>query len=98
MLAILQLLTVIGMMLATFIVYRAFGKRGNRLLFNPQEKKSWDELINREIGSWFTFTSILATLTSLATVYVFFIGNTRLFGYFILVTIIALIPSAYITN
>lgn len=98
MLATLQILTVIGMMLATFIVYRAFGKRGNRLLFNPQEKTSWDELISREIGSWFTFTSILATLTSLATVYVFFIGNTRLFGYFILVTIIALIPSAYITN
>lgn len=98
MLIFLQFATIVAMIAATYVMYRALGPQRERLLYTKAEKLEWDELIGKKISSWFAATSIFGTITSLATVYVFFIGNSRLFGGWIFVTIITLIAGAFATN
>ena len=96
--AITQLITVIAMIAATFVVYKAFGSRGNSFVYTQEEKRAWDNLVSNALGSWLTGTNIAATLTSLATVYIFFIGNTKLFGFTILVTVVTIWGGAFVTK
>ncbi|GJM09855.1 MAG: hypothetical protein DHS20C11_21310 [Lysobacteraceae bacterium] len=90
-------IAVLTMFIMTFIVYRAFGPRNETLLPSDQEKLTWTELVSGSLGTILAKTSIFATLTSLATVYVFFIGNTRVFGFWILFAIVTLLVGAYVT-
>ncbi len=80
MLVLLQLLTIAVMIGMTYVVFQAFGSPRTSLLYTREEKEEWDTLIARRLGTWFTRTNIVGTLTSLATVYIFFIGNSKLFG------------------
>lgn len=94
----LQIITVLGMIAATFIVYKAFGTKKSTFIFSVDEKLKWDELISKNIGSWLTLTSIVGTLTSLATVFVFFIGNSKLFGWVIFICVFTILFSFIVTN
>ena len=95
---VLQVITIAGMLALTYFVFTAFGKPKTHLLFTKEEKVEWDELINKNAGSWFTSTNIVGTLTSLATVYVFFIGSSKLFGAWIFLCSLTIWIGAYITN
>src|SRR5262249_51800622 len=73
--------------------------RGSLVLLSPRrEKKEWDELVRGRLGSWLTVNSIFATVTSFATVYVFFIGNTLQFGWWIVFPILTIWGRRLITN
>ncbi len=94
----LQVITIGGMLAMTYLVFSAFGKPKIKLLFTKEEKAEWDTMISQRIGSWFTGTNIIGTLTSLATVYIFFIGSSKLFGLWIFLCSLTIWIGAYITN
>jgi hypothetical protein len=98
MLPLLQSLTIVGMIGATFFVYQTFGPRQLSFTFTKREKREWDELVRGRLGSWLTVNSIFATITSFATVYVFFIGNTGQFGWWIVFPILTIWGGGFITN
>jgi hypothetical protein len=98
MLEILQILTISGMIGATFLVYQALGPRRRTFTYTREEKKAWDRFASGTLGDWLTSCNIFASITSLATVYVFFIGNTRKFGWWILFPIITIWAGAFVTN
>lgn len=97
MLGALLVVAAVFMIGGTFVLYQFFGPRKSQLLFTLEEKKQWDSAIPERLAYWFTKSSIFATLTSLATVYVFFVGNTHLLGYWILAAVATLIVGAYVT-
>src|ERR1700747_1504393 len=70
MLPLLQSLTIVGMIGATYFVYQTFGPRQLSFSFTKREKREWDQLVRGRLGSWLTVNSIFATITSFATVYV----------------------------
>jgi hypothetical protein len=98
MLAFLQALTISGMIGATFLIYQALGPRRQSLTYTREERREWDELVSKDLGTWLTVCNIFATITSLATVYVFFIGNTRPFGWWIIFPILTIWTGAFVTN
>ena len=98
MLEILQILTISGMIGATFLVYQALGPRRQTFTYTREEKKAWDRFTSGALGDWLTSCNIFASITSLATVYVFFIGNTPKFGWWILFPIITIWAGAFVTN
>lgn len=98
MYAIIQIITVLGVVLATFAIYNSIGGKKSPFIYSIAEKLKWDKLISKNIGSWFTITSIIGTLTTMATVFVFFIGNTNIFGGVIFICVISIMFSYTITN
>jgi len=86
------------MLAITYLVFTAFGKPRTKLLFTQEDKKEWDNMITSKMGSWFTGTNIVGTLTSLATVYIFFIGSSKLFGAWIFLCSLTIWVGAYVTN
>jgi hypothetical protein len=98
MLIALQALTIVAMIVATFLIYQSLGPRRRGLTFSRSEKEEWDQLAKRELGSWLTISNIFGTLTSLATVYVFFIGNTNRFGWWIFAAVVTMWSSSFVTN
>ena len=96
MLGFLQVVTIGGMVLLTFLIYRALGPRRSSLILEKRETgvgRSYPEL-----GSWLTGSNIFATITSLATVYIFFIGNTYFFGGWVFAAVLTLFVGGYVTN
>jgi hypothetical protein len=98
LLLLLQILTIGGMIVATFFIYQTFGPRQLSLNFTKREKMEWDRLAKDSLGSWLTVCSIFATITSFATVYVFFIGKTRDYGWWIVSSVVTIWVGAFITN
>ena len=98
MLEILQILTISGMIGATFLAYQALGPRRRTFAYTRAEKDAWDRFTSGALGNWLTSCNIFASITSLATVYVFFIGNTRKFGWWILLPIVTIWAGAFVTN
>lgn len=98
MLHFLQIVTVLVMIGLTYLLYQVFGTPERSLRFTHGERERWVGMMNKPIGKIFTLTSIVGTLTSLATVYVFFLGNSKLFGKWIFVCIVSIWSGAFITN
>lgn len=98
MLLFLQILTILAMLAGTYLVFQILGPRRATLLYTPDEKAAWDAAISKPIGTWFALTNIVGTLTSLATAYLFFIGNSKVFGYWIIVCCVTLFLGAFVTN
>jgi len=98
MLEILQILTISGMIGATFLVYQALGPRRRTFIYTREEKAAWDQFASGTFGDWLTSCNIFASITSLATVFIFFIGNTRKFGWWILFPIVTIWAGAFVTN
>lgn len=83
----------------TFIIYRVLGPPRRGLLYNREDKTKWDKFIREHsLGGTLTTLNVIGTLTSLAGAYIFLMGNAKLFGYFILICSITLVPGAWITN
>lgn len=98
MTATIQVLTILAMILLTYVGLLAFGPPRRNLLYTRQEKAEWDELISRPLGNWLTATNIIGTLTSFATVFLFFLGNASIFGWVLFVCTITIWASALATN
>jgi len=98
MLGIVAILTTLTVCMVTYVGYQAFGPQRASLFFTREEKKDWDRSLSRGLGDWLTVSNIVGTLTSLATVYVFFIGNYVLFGPWILVCIATLYVGRHVTE
>jgi|GEM_PF-2610769 len=94
----IQLLSIIGMFFLSYVGLRAFGKPTTKLLFDPEEKRKWNTLLQSGFGNWLTSTNIVGTLTSFATVLVFFLGNAKVFGLWVLVCSFSIWIGGYCTN
>ncbi|HEV2842083.1 MAG TPA: hypothetical protein VGW39_12210 [Chthoniobacterales bacterium] len=96
---LIQLLT-IGLMLGmTFVIYKALGPARKTLLYTRDEKGKWDAFIKDSVaGGWLTIANVVGTLTSLAGAYVFFIGSSKLFGYWIFICSLSIVLGAWVTN
>src|SRR5437773_266423 len=98
MYAFIQLSTILLMTGITFVLLLAFGPARRTLLYSKEEKQQWDEMIGNRVGSWLATTNIIGTLTSFATVYIFFIQRSRQFGWLLLVSLATLWCGAFVTN
>jgi hypothetical protein len=98
MLIFLQLLTMAVIVAGTFLVFHSLGPQRGNLLYTKAEKKRWDDQIGARMRIWFTRTNIVGTLTSLATVYLFFIGNSKLFGWWIFLCCFSMFLGSFVTN
>jgi TM2 domain-containing membrane protein YozV len=94
----LQVVTIISMLAATYLVFRAVGPRRSALLYTRAEKAEWDQQVSKPLGTWLALTNIAGTVTSLATVFLFFIGNSKVFGYWVLICSASIFAGAYVTN
>ncbi|MDO9339614.1 MAG: hypothetical protein Q7T72_03705, partial [Bacteroidales bacterium] len=94
----IQILAILGMFFLTYLAFLSFGAPKKNLLFTKEDKENWDNSINKGIGKWFTATNIVGTLTSLATAYLFFIGNSKLFGWVIFICSLSIFFGSYVTN
>jgi hypothetical protein len=97
---IIQILTIALMFGMTFVIYKALGPPKRGLLYTREDKVKWDAFIkNHSLGGVLTTFNVVGTLTSLAGAYVFLMGSSKLFGFFILMCSITLFfPGAWITN
>jgi hypothetical protein len=91
----LAVLTVFGLTLAFFSLV---GSRTPGLLFNKKSAQEWQRTLQGSVGTYLTATSIFGTLTSLATVYVFFIGSSKLFGWWLLACCFSLVLGGWVSN
>lgn len=94
----IQVLAIFGMFFLSYVGLRAFGKPTTRLLFDPDEKRQWNKFLHSQFGSWLTGTNIVGTLTSFATVLVFFLGNAKVFGLWVLICSVSIWLGGYFTN
>lgn len=95
---VIQVLAIIGMFFLSYVGLRAFGKPTTKLLFEAEEKRQWNTFLQSDFGSWLTGTNIVGTLTSFATVLVFFLGNAKVFGLWVLVCSVSIWLGGYFTN
>lgn len=97
-LAIVTTLAVLAVMLATYLMFRVIGTRRHTLLLTADEKSRWDDTVVRRVGNPLVVASLVGTLTSLATAYLFFIGTSKVFGYWILVCPVSIFVGGFVTN
>jgi hypothetical protein len=95
---ILQSVTILSMIGATFFVIKTFGPWRLTFALSRAARRDWDRLVEHSLGNWLTVCSIFATITSFATVYVFFIGSTRRFGWWVFASVITIWAGSFITN
>jgi hypothetical protein len=96
---LVQIITIGLMFGLTFVIYKALGPPKRGLLYTREDKIKWDAFIkSHSLGGVLTIFNVVGTLTSLAGCYVFLMGSSKLFGYFIAMCSFTLIPGAYITN
>lgn len=92
---LLSLGTVFGL---TFLFFNLVKRNGRGLLFNKKEGQIWQQTIKGRFGIYITATNILGTLTSLATAYLFFMGASGIFGWWILACCISLLTGGFVSN
>ncbi|MGZ4961443.1 MAG: hypothetical protein ACXWC8_02710, partial [Limisphaerales bacterium] len=98
MLVVLHLFTIAGVIGITFLLFSALGEQRTNLLYTKEEKEEWETTVGARLGLWFTRTNIFGTITSLATVYLFFLGSSKLFGGWIVLCSATIFVGAFVTN
>ena len=98
MLILLQLLTIAALVAGTFLLFKALGPQPGNLLYTKDERHKWQEAVGASLTTWFTRTNIVGTLTSLATVYLFFIGSSKLFGWWVVSCSVSMVIGVKVTN
>ena len=82
----------------SYLLLRAVGTPSRQLVPSGEEAKRWKALRDGNAGQYLVLSTILGTLTSLATVYIFFLGNTKIFGFFIFACFITIGLSFFVTK
>ena len=95
---IIQIVTIVLMFGMTFVIYQFLGRARRGLLYTRDGKAKWDAFIDtHSLGGVLTTLNVVGMLTSLAGAYVFFIGSSKLFGFFILLCSITFVyPGSFI--
>jgi hypothetical protein len=92
---ILQIAAIFSVFGLAYLALQMLGPRPPSVFISLKERQRWAELFRSRVGRYFYIANIAATLTSLATVYVFFIGNSSLFGYAIYVSVITIVLGTF---
>lgn len=95
---IAQIITILWIFFIGYVGLRAFGKPTTTLLFSKENKREFDQLVASNLGNWLAGTNIFGTLTSFATVLVFFLGNAKVFGLWTLFCCISIWLGSFSTN
>jgi hypothetical protein len=98
MLILAQLISIAGVFALTYLFFRAIGPRRDSVVYSAQERADWDKTTGSRLGGWFTVTSVVGTVTSLATAYLFFIGNFKVFGLWIFLCPLTIWIGTFATN
>lgn len=94
----IQLLTIVAMFALSYVGLLAFGPPRTALLYTKEEKREWDGFVQSKLGGWLAATNVIGTLTSFATVFLFFLGNSKIFGWATLICCVSIWASALATN
>jgi hypothetical protein len=94
---VLQITVVLAVFVLAYIALQILGPRPATIFISLAERQRWADVLKSRIGKLFYVANIAATLTSLATVYVFFIGNSSTFGFAIYVCLLSIIFGATVT-
>ncbi|WP_459858911.1 SLC5/6 family protein [Dongia sp. agr-C8] len=91
MLFTVQIAAVLSVLVLTYLIFQVLGPRPASIFLTRGEKTFWDSKIVAKFGSYLFLSNFVASITSLATVYIFFIGNSKIFGYWILVSVVTVV-------
>lgn len=83
----ITILSIMAVPLLVYVILQLSGKRQGGLLLTMEERANLVQRFSLRLANIAFISNIGATLTSLATVYVFFIGTSKLFGPFIYIAI-----------
>lgn len=84
--------------LCTWAFFVSLGERRGGFLINKSDRDTWLQSQTPLFVQLQNVATIVGTLTSFATVFLFYLGNSKLFGIFIFATLISLYLSYRITN
>lgn len=82
----------------TYLFFALIGRRSDQILLTRDKGLSWRHFVTGNFGSVLTIANLFSTVTSLATVYLFFIGSSKLFGYWTLIACISIVLGGHVTN
>lgn len=94
----IELASIATVVILTYMVLQVLGPRSERILLSVEERAYYTKNIVGRFGSFVYIANVVGGITSLATVYVFFIGTTQLFGTFIYVCIFSVLAAGYVTT
>ena len=95
---ILETFSALFVIALTFGLYSMLGQRKAELVEIVESRVSWQASARAGLGKWIAISNNVAAITSLATVYVFFIGSARLFGWWTFACCASIFLGSYITN
>jgi len=98
MFIILQVVSVAAVFALTYLFFTMIGQRRVGLLFRRTEVDQWQRGLGERLGHVLTVANIFATVTSLATVYAFFIGSSKLFGGWTFLCCITIVLGGIVSN
>jgi hypothetical protein len=93
----IELIAIVAVVVLTYLLLLVLGPRPVDIFISIKERERWAKIVSGRGGTLFYISNVVATLTSLATVYVFFIGSTKLFGYFIGVCLLSIVAAGWVT-
>lgn len=88
----------IFVVLLTFFFFICIGRPSESLLTTKTVVLKWKQKLSHGTQAYITISNIFSTITSLATVYIFFLGSAKIFGIFAFACCLSLILGGYISN
>lgn len=82
----------------TYLFFTLIGRRSDQLLLTRDKGLEWRQFVTGKFGSVLTIANLFSTVTSLATVYLFFIGSSKLFGYWAFACCVSIVLGGVVTN
>jgi hypothetical protein len=95
--AMIELASIATVVVLTYLVLQILGPRPEQILLSAAERIQYAKNIVGRFGAFVYIANVVGGITSLATVYVFFIGTSQLFGYFVFICILSMFLSGYVT-
>jgi hypothetical protein len=94
----IEVASIATVVVLTYLVLQVLGPRPEKILLSAAERTHYTKNIIGRFGTFVYIANVVGAITSLATVYVFFIGSSQLFGAFIYVCIISMFAAGPITS
>src|SRR5437868_6653139 len=94
----IEVASIATVVVLTYLVLQVLGPRPQKILLSAAERSQYTQNVVGRFGTFVYIANVVGAITSLATVYVFFIGSSQLFGLFIYVCIISMFAARPITS
>jgi hypothetical protein len=94
---LIQFLTIATVVTLTYLFLQVLGPRPSNIFIPLSERQRWNAIIGSRFGRWMYVANVAASLTSLATVYIFFLGSSALFGAFTYISVASILLGAIVT-